>query len=107
MNSESRQRLPTEELKRRNASQPVPTQTCPSQEEWGNLLLMISALYLLTTAQGKTLEDLERHTALLREASSHREPSPTWTVLLMGTAAWLLLWWALDTVWSSLTLLLQ
>lgn len=32
---------------------------------------------------------------------------PTWTVLLMGTAALLLLWWGLDTVWSSLSLLLQ
>ena len=32
---------------------------------------------------------------------------PTWTVLLMGAAALLLLWWGLDTVWSSLSLLLQ
>ncbi len=31
---------------------------------------------------------------------------PTWAVLLMGTAALLLLWWGLDTVWSSLSLLL-
>ena len=81
MSSESGQRLPMEELKRRNASQPVPTQTCPSQEEWENLLLMISALYQLTTEQSKALENLERHTAahtaLLREASSRREPCPT------------------------------
>ena len=81
MSSESGQRLPMEELKRRNASQPVPTQTCPSQEEWENLLLMISAMYQLTTEQSKALENLERHTAahtaLLREASSRREPCPT------------------------------
>lgn len=81
MSSESGQRLPMEELKRRNASQPVPTQTCPSQEEWENLLLMISALYQLTTEQSKALENLERHTAahtaLLREASSRRELYPT------------------------------
>lgn len=32
---------------------------------------------------------------------------PTWAVLLMGIAALLLLWWGLDTVWSSLSLLLQ
>lgn len=32
---------------------------------------------------------------------------PTWAVLLMGAAALLLLWWGLDTVWSSLSLLLQ
>ena len=31
---------------------------------------------------------------------------PTWTVLLMGTAALLLLWWGLGTVWSSLRLML-
>ena len=81
MSSESGQRLPMEELKRRNASQPVPTQTCPSKEEWDNLLLMISALYQLTAEQSKALENLERHTeahtALLREASSRREPCPT------------------------------
>ena len=81
MSSESGQRLPMEELKRRNASQPVATQTCPSQEEWDNLLLMISALYQLTAEQSKALENLERHTeahtALLLEASSRREPCPT------------------------------
>ena len=31
---------------------------------------------------------------------------PTWAVLLMGTAALLLLWWGLDTVWSNLSLML-
>ena len=31
---------------------------------------------------------------------------PTWAVLLMGIAALLLLWWGLDTVWRSLSLLL-
>lgn len=31
---------------------------------------------------------------------------PTWAVLLMGTAALLLLWWSLDTVWSNLSLML-
>jgi len=32
---------------------------------------------------------------------------PTWAVLLMGTAALLLLWWGLGTVWSNLSLILQ
>lgn len=31
--------------------------------------------------------------------------SPTWVVLLMAAAGLLLLWWGLDTVWSSLSLL--
>ena len=30
---------------------------------------------------------------------------PTWAVLLMGTAVLLLLWWGLDTVWRSSSLL--
>lgn len=81
MSSESGQRLPMEELKRRNAPQPTPAQTGPSKEEWDNLLLMISALYRVTTEQSKALENLERHTeahtALLREASSRRKPYPT------------------------------
>ena len=62
MNSESGQRLPMEELKQRNAPQ-----TCPNREEWDNLLMMISALYRVTAEQGKALENLERHTALLRD----------------------------------------
>ena len=32
---------------------------------------------------------------------------PTWAALLMGTAALLLLWWGLGTVWSNLSLMLQ
>ena len=81
MSSESGQRLPMEELKRRNAPQPIPTQAYPSKEEWENLLMMISALYRVTTEQSNTLENLNQHTAahtaLLREASSGREPCPT------------------------------
>ena len=57
------------------------TQTYPSKEEWDNLLMMISALYRVTTEQSKALENLERHTAAhtapLREVSNRREPYPT------------------------------
>ena len=81
MSSESGQRLPMEELKRRNAPPSITPQSCPSKEEWDNLLMMISALYRVTTEQSKALENLERHTAahavLLREASSGRELYPT------------------------------
>ena len=81
MSLESERRLSMEELKQRNASQPTPAQTCPSKEEWDNLLRMISALYRVTTEQSNALENLERHTeahtALLREASSRREPCST------------------------------
>ena len=81
MSSESGQRLPMEELKRRNAPQTMIPQNCPSKEEWENLLLMIRALHRLTAEQSNTLENLNQHTAahtaLLREASSRREPCPT------------------------------
>ena len=80
MSSESGQRLSMEELKRRNAPQPTPTQACPSREEWENLLMMIQALYRLTAEQSDTLENLNQHTAahtaLLREVSNRREPCP-------------------------------
>lgn len=81
MSSESGQRLPMEELKRRNAPPSMTLQACPSKEEWDNLLLMISALYRVTTEQSKALETLERltsaHAALLREVSNRRTLSPT------------------------------
>ena len=64
MSSESGQRVPMEELKRRNA---IPTQTCPSKEEWQELLHRLDELERHTAA----------HTALLREVSSQREPCPT------------------------------
>ena len=66
MSSESGQRLPMEELKRRNAPQPILTQACPSKEEWQELLHRLDELERHTAA----------HTAILREASSRREPCP-------------------------------
>ncbi len=66
MNSESGQRLPMEELKRRNAPQPIPTQTYLNKEEWQELLHRLDELERHTAA----------HTALLREISSRREPCP-------------------------------
>ena len=67
MSSESGQRLPMEELKRRNALQTMIPQNCPSKEEWQELLHRLDELERHTAA----------HTALLREASSRREPCPT------------------------------
>ena len=67
MSSESGQRLPMEELKRRNAPQNMIPQNCPSKEEWQELLHRLDELERHT----------EAHTALLRETSSRREPCPT------------------------------
>ena len=66
MSSESGQRLSMEELKRRNAPQPIPTQACPSKEEWQELIHRLDELERHTAA----------HTALLREVSNRREPCP-------------------------------
>ena len=66
MSSESGQRLSMEELKRRNAPQPISTQACPSKEEWQELLHRMDELERHTAA----------HTALLQEVSSQREPCP-------------------------------
>ena len=66
MSSESGQRLPMEELKRRNAPQTMIPQNCPSKEEWQELLHRLDELERHTAA----------HTALLREVSSRREPCP-------------------------------
>ena len=67
MSSESGQRLPMEELKRRNAPQSMIPQNCPSKEEWQELLHRLDELERHTAA----------HTALLREVSSRREPCLT------------------------------
>ena len=67
MSSESGQRLPMEELKRRNAPQTMIPQNCPSKEEWQELLHRLDELERHTAA----------HTALLREVSSRREPCLT------------------------------
>ena len=66
MNSESGQRLPMEELKRRNPPPSMTPQSCPSKEEWQELLHGLDELERHTAA----------HTALLREVSNRREPCP-------------------------------
>ena len=66
MSSESGQRLSMEELKRRNAPQPTPTQACPSKEEWQELLHRLDELERHTAA----------HTALLQEVSNQRKLCP-------------------------------
>ena len=80
MNSQSEQRLSLEELKQRNALPPTKEPSHPTQEEWEEMLAILSALYRLEIEQRNVLEDLERrtaaHTALLREVSNRREPCP-------------------------------
>lgn len=76
MNSQSEQRLSLEELKQRNAPPSSKEQSHPTQEEWEEILTILSALYRLETEQRDMLDDLERrtaaHTALLQELSSGR-----------------------------------
>ena len=56
MSSESGQRLPMEELKRRNAPQNMIPQNCPSKEEWQELL--------------HRLDELEQHALKLLHAKT-------------------------------------
>ena len=80
----------------------------PTQTQMDELLKAVKHLEKMSEQAGKRNE--KRFSLpgirLPRLRLSHLD-GPTWAVLLMGTAALLLLWWGLDTVWSSLSLLLQ
>lgn len=65
MNSESGQRLSMEELKRRNAPQPTPTQAGPSKEEWQELLYRLDKLESSMGAQEAPLQALGRQVGQL------------------------------------------
>lgn len=62
MNSESEQKLSLEQLKQRNAQeQPAPTpppEAHPTQEEWSELLTILSAQYRLAAVQYDLTEEL-------------------------------------------------
>lgn len=79
----------------------------PSRTQMEELLKAVKHLERMSEQAGKrnekrfSLPSIRR----LRLRLPHLD-GPTWTVLLMGTAALLLLWWGLGTVWSSLRLLL-
>ena len=80
----------------------------PSRTQMEELLKAVKHLERMSEQAGK---QNEKHFSLPgirrpRLRLPHLD-GPTWAVLLMGTAALLLLWWGLDTVWSSLSLLLQ
>ena len=80
----------------------------PSRTQMEELLKTVKHLERMSEQAGKrnekrfSLPSIRR----LRLRLPHLD-GPTWTVLLMGTAALLLLWWGLGTVWSSLSPLLQ
>ena len=80
----------------------------PTRTQMDELLKAVKHLERMSEQAGKrnekrfSLPSIRR----LRLRLPHLD-GPTWTVLLMGTAALLLLWWGLGTVWSSLSPLLQ
>lgn len=53
MNSRSEQKCSIEELKERN----LPPERHPTEEEWNDLLAILSALYRLTAGQSETLKN--------------------------------------------------
>lgn len=80
----------------------------PAQTQMDELLKAVKHLEQMSEQAGKRNEKCFSLSGirLPRLRLPHLD-GPTWAVLLMGTAALLLLWWGLDTVWSSLSLLLQ
>ena len=78
----------------------------PTRTQLDDLLKAVRHLEQMTEQAGKRNE---KHFSLpgirLPRLRLPHLDGPTWAVLLMGTAALLLLWWGLDTVWSSLSLL--
>ena len=79
----------------------------PSRTQMEELLKVVKHLERMSEQAGKRNEKRFSLPSIirLRLRLPHLD-GPTWTVLLMGTAALLLLWWGLGTVWSSLRLLL-
>ena len=79
----------------------------PTQTQMDELLKAVKHLEQMSEQAGKRNE--KRFSLpgirLPRLRLPHLD-GPTWAVLLMGTAALLLLWWVLGTVWSSLSLML-
>ena len=78
----------------------------PTRTQLDDLLKTVRHLEQMTEQAGKRNE---KHFSLpgirLPRLRLPHLDGPTWAVLLMGTAALLLLWWGLDTVWSSSSLL--
>lgn len=60
MNSESEQKLSLEQLKQRNTQEPPtpPPEVHPTQEEWSELLAILSAQYRLAAVQYDLTEEL-------------------------------------------------
>ena len=80
----------------------------PTQTQMDELLKAVKHLEQMSEQAGKRNEKRFSLPGIrLPRLSLPHLDGPTWAVLLMGTAALLLLWWGLDTVWSSLSLLLQ
>ena len=97
MNSESEKKLSMDEL----------LAQLPTRTQMDELLKAVKHLEQMSEQAGKRNE---KHFSLpgigLPRLRLPHLDGPTWAVLLMGTAALLLLWWVLGTVWSSLSLLL-
>ena len=79
----------------------------PTRTQMDELLKAVKHLEQMNERAGKRNEKRFSLPSirLPRLRLSHLD-GPTWAVLLMGTAALLLLWWGLDTVWSNLSLML-
>ena len=108
MNSGLEKKLSMDELleKNRPAQMVQTTPQLPTRTQMEELLKAVKHLEQMSEQAGKrnekrfSLPNIRRPRLRLLHLDG-----PTWAVLLMGTAALLLLWWGLGTVWSSLSLL--
>ena len=79
----------------------------PTRTQMEELLKAVKHLEQMNEQAGKRKEKhFSLHGIRLPKLRLPHLDGPTWAVLLMGTAALLLLWWVLGTVWSSLSLML-
>ena len=78
----------------------------PTRTQMEELLKAVKHLEQMSEQAGKRNE--KRFSLPITRLPRLRLPhldGPTWAVLLMGTGALLLLWWGLDAVWNSFSLL--
>ena len=75
----------------------------PTRTQMDELLKVVKHLEQMSEQAGKQKEKRFSLPSIILRLP-HLD-GPTWAVLLMTAAALLLLWWGLDTVWNSLSLL--
>lgn len=136
MSSESEKRLSNEELKKLNRPQEVttPPPSCPTEEQWEELLDIQEATYRILTAQADTMKAMQSTMWAMRsqaeaqtkelltirqqleQAGRKKEwrlsmprihlsrPSWAWLWAVPVTVGLLTIWYASDALWNNLVI---